>query len=204
MTVIASELKEELMSRGIWGDFVRRREDVKSSQGLLAAKANVVVMQEFADAGRVPAEFVERIRSRGRPKKAADASPRISESPAPAASRVSSRGAVVPFGSMDAVIGLYGISKADFSGKDCSFTVAFGWACDNLLVRDVEPKDAPSAKAWTMLVMMRYSQTYLSDLMKSGVGTLLRKAEGEDAGAQRFDGEEPYDLACAIAGEVGT
>ena len=57
------------MSIGIWGDFVRRRGDVRSERGISAAKANVIVMQEFADAGRVPAEFVERIRPRGRPRK---------------------------------------------------------------------------------------------------------------------------------------
>ena len=95
------------------------------------------------------------------------------------------------------------VSKEVFANKSCSISTAFMWAYSNLCFSDASPEDAPSAVAWQMYVDMMTSPSLKADMLKSGLGAAMRKAEAEGEVNGKFDGEGEYDLLAAIANGGG-
>ena len=189
-TVVADEIKRELMSRGIWPDFVRLREDMRREDSKkTCAERTAAVLEKIAP------DLVDRVRTRGRPPK------KSAEKPAPDLGeemRWQKHGVNKEPPAVRTLV-----SKSVFDGKSCNISTAFMWAYSSLCIKDVSPEDAPSAVAWQMYVDMVTSPSLKADMLKSGLGAAMRKAENEDGGIGRFDGEGEYDLLAAIANGGG-
>lgn len=223
-TAVTDELKQELMSRGIWADFVRVREDIEA-----AGEYSTSRLRTMAALERLAPDLVDSVRPRGRPpsnppsakkpKKevppenaAGEPAPEIRGTPP---SQPSSLADVRRHNrEQEMKWQLHGVdkepsavrvrvSKSTFAGKTCSISAAFMWAYSNLCFEDASPEDAPSAVAWQMYCDMMTSPSLKADMLKSGLGAAMRKAEAEDETNGRFDGEGEYDLVSKIAREGG-
>ena len=62
-TVANDPLKERLLSKGLWADFVRMRHDLCASEGLSSAKSAKRVLEQ------IDPDAVELLNGRGRPMK---------------------------------------------------------------------------------------------------------------------------------------
>jgi hypothetical protein len=222
MTATNPEIKSALMSRGIWPDFVRLREDEKLAHGGTSRTQTIAALEKIAP------DLVDLVRPRGRPR-GNPPSPPSSQEGAPAENATAEPAPELPPSSLaDAKRSkkdanrvaeelrwqLHGVdsepkgvrarvSKEMFANKSCSISVAFMWAYSNLCFSDASPEDAPSAVAWQMYVDMMTSPSLKADMLKSGLGAAMRKAEAEGEVNGKFDGEGEYDLLAAIANGGG-
>jgi len=223
MTATNPKIKSALMSRGIWPDFVRLREDEKLAHGGTSRSQTIAALEKIAP------DLVDLVRPRGRPRgnppsnplKAEDGAPpkNAAAEPAPELPPVSLADAKRLKKDTNRVAEglkwqLHGVdsepkgvrarvSKEMFANKSCSISVAFMWAYSNLCFLDASPEDAPSAVAWQMYVDMMTSPSLKADMLKSGLGAAMRKAEAEGEVNGKFDGEGEYDLLAAIANGGG-
>lgn len=222
MTATNPEIKSALMSRGIWPDFVRLREDEKLAHGGTSRSQTIAALEKIAP------DLVDLVRPRGRPR-GRPPSPPSSQDGAPAGNAAAEPAPELPPSSLaDAKRSkkdanrvaeglkwqLHGVdsepkgvrarvSKEMFANKSCSISVAFMWAYSNLCFSNASPEDAPSAVAWQMYVDMLTSPSLKADMLKSGLGAAMRKAEAEGEVNGKFDGEGEYDLLAAIANGGG-
>lgn len=223
MTATNPEIKSALMSRGIWPDFVRLREDEKLAHGGTSRSQTIAALEKIAP------DLVDLVRPRGRPRGNPPSNPLKAENGAPAENAAAEPAPELPPSSLaDAKRSkkdanrvaeelkwqLHGVdlepkgvrarvSKEMFANKSCSISVAFMWAYSNLCFSDASPEDAPSAVAWQMYVDMMTSPSLKADMLKSGLGAAMRKAEAEGEVNGKFDGEGEYDLLAAIANGGG-
>lgn len=210
MTATNPKIKAELMSRGIWADFVRLREDEKRSHGGTSRTQTVAALEQLAP------DLVELVRPRGRPRGAAPSNPLNAENGAPPENTAAEPAPELPqspadnkrsekdeFIAAEVRMRRYGVKdrvpKEMFAGKTCTISAAFMWAYSNLCFKDASPEDAPSAVAWQMYVDMMTSPSLKADMLKSGLGAAMRKAETEGEVNGKFDGEGEYDILAAIA-----
>ena len=205
-TIISDAIKAELRSRGIWGDFVRKREDVVMTKGLSTNAAAREVLGEIAP------DLCPEVKRRGRPKvedgkasvkkqeqkpmeqipMASLADRKLAARDAKAANE-SSNGSHTQESQDDLV------DEKLFDGRSCTKGVAYEWAFSHQFVKGVRPDDAPSLYAWSLYCFFRKSVSAMVDISKQCLSVSIRKeAETEDAG-DRFDGEEAYDLAGIVA-----
>lgn len=218
MTATNPEIKSALMSRGIWPDFVRLREDEKLANGGTSRSQTLAALRQIAP------DLVDLVRPRGRPRGNPPSNPLPAEKPKEEVLPKNAVGEPTPELSQssadarrsekDTFIAAeqfkrreYGVRdrvpKEMFAGRTCSISTAFMWAYSNLCFADASPTDAPSAVAWQMYVDMMTSPSLKADMLKSGLGAAMRKAEAEDETNGRFDGEGEYDVLAAIAGGGG-
>ena len=197
---IAEDLKRDLTSLGVWGDFVRRRADLRAERGLTLVAGNRAVLAEFEAAGRIPAGYSDRLPRRGR-KTAGERA--AAEGVADAAAKGPAKFAAKSLGASVAAGGEGGGREATremFEGRRCSVATAFMWAYANVGFSDVGPEDAPSAVAWQMYKDMRASPSMKVDMLKTCLGAAMRKAELEEKSEGKFDGEADYDLLARMGG----
>ena len=194
---IAEDLKRDLTSLGVWGDFVRRRADLRAERGLTLVEGNRAVLAEFESAGRIPAGYADRLPRRGR-KTAGErvAAEGVADASAAKAAAKSSGASVAAEGDG----GGREATREMFAGKRCSVATAFMWAYANVGFSDVGPVDAPSAVAWQMYRDMRASPSMKVDMLKTCLGAAMRKAELEEKSEGKFDGEAEYDLLARMGG----
>lgn len=194
---MAEDLKRDLTSLGVWGDFVRRRADLRAERGLTLVEGNRAVLAEFEAAGRIPAGFSDRLPRRGR-KTAGErvAAEGVADASAAKAAAKSSGASVAAEGDG----GGREATREMFEGKRCSVATAFMWAYANVGFSDVGPEDAPSAVAWQMYRDMRASPSMKVDMLKTCLGAAMRKAELEEKSEGKFDGEAEYDLLARMGG----
>lgn len=212
-TAVTDELKQELMSRGIWADFVRVREDIEAGGEYKTSRLRTMAALE-----RLAPDLVDSVRPRGRPKKTHPSNPEGATPPSPPSPPPSQPSSLADVRrdnrEQKMKWQLYGVdkepsavrvrvSKSTFAGKTCSISAAFMWAYSNLCFEDASPEDAPSAVAWQMYCDMVTSPSLKADMLKSGLGAAMRKAEAEDDPNGRFDGEGEYDVLATIAGGGG-
>ena len=228
MTATNPEIKSALMSRGIWPDFVRLREDAKLAHGGTSRTQTIVALKQIAP------DLVELVRPRGRPPSPPSSQKcpppeNAAEEPAPEFSSGDSKQKTPSKSSLadskrsakearrvaeDLKWQTHGVDseprdvrarvpKEMFAGKTCTISAAFMWAYSNLCFKDASPEDAPSAVAWQMYVDMLTSPSLKADMLKSGLGAAMRKAETEGEVNGKFDGEGEYDLLAAIANGGG-
>lgn len=194
---IAEDLKRDLTSLGVWGDFVRRRADLRAERGLTLVAGNRAVLAEFEAAGRIPAGYSGRLPRRGRKtageRVAAESAAAAKHAPKAAAKPSASVAAEGDGGGCEA-------TREMFDGKRCSVATAFMWAYANVGFSDVGPEEAPSAVAWQMYRDMRASPSMKVDMLKTCLGAAMRKAELEEKSEGRFDGEAEYDLLARMGG----
>lgn len=206
---IAEDLKRDLTSLGVWGDFVRRRADLRAERGLTLVEGNRAVLAELEAAGRIPVGYGDRLPRRGR--KAAGT--RVVADIAAASAAKSAVGVAeksdakpscakpsVPDEERASASGGREATREMFAGKRCSVATAFMWAYANIGFSDVAPGDAPSAVAWQMYRDMRASPSMKVDMLKTCLGAAMRKAELEEKTEGKFDGEAEYDLLARMGG----
>lgn len=211
-TVVAPELKEALLSRGVWADFNHRREDIKAERGCTTREASVAALEELAP------DLADQMRLPGRPRKSPPASspkpppenahgepaPGFSPPPASLPKRSLADAKRV---ARDSRLG--GVSDAPtatrgmFDGKSCSNMQSLIWAVESLAFSDVRPEDAPSALAWSLYSLMTQSPSTKADIAKVTAAKIAQRASAEEESNGRFDGEGEYSMAEAIAREVG-
>lgn len=202
-TVANDPLKERLLSKGLWADFVRLRHDACERDGLSSAKAAKQVLES------IDPEAVALLNGRGRPmKKGVKAVAKAAESAGEqkkslADVRLENRDAkssVATPKSCRVGFPSFAVTKDTFAGKGCPYTVSLNWAYSNHRIVDISPNDAPSAVAWNLLLDMRESPSIKADVLKGWSNAMARKAEVEEQSGDSFDGKETYDLAGVIAG----
>ena len=213
-TVVSPELKEALLSRGVWADFNHRREDIKAEMGCTTREASVASLEELAP------DLADQMRLPGRPRKVKSPPPSLPSAapenahgePAPG---FSPPPASLPKRSLadakrvarDSRLG--GVSDAPtatrgmFDGKSCSNMQSLIWAVESLAFSDVRPEDAPSALAWSLYSLMTQSPSTKADIAKVTAAKIAQRASAEEESNGRFDGEGEYSMAEAIAREVG-
>jgi len=195
-TTIAPELKEKLMSRGIWSDFVRRREDIRRERGVNNRWGSVAALEELAP------DLADEVRPKGnrtgirrpnRPKGPEEGAGAVSSPVPPSASE----GVEVPSRASG------GVTREMFAGRSCSNMTALIWAVESTAFSGVRAEEAPSAFAWAIYSMLVASPSTKADVMKVLAGKIALKAGEDDGGSGRFDGEGEYSMADAIAKEAG-
>lgn len=205
---IAEDLKRDLTSLGVWGDFVRRRADLRAERGLTLAEGNRAVLEEFEAAGRIPVGWTGRLPRIGRPPsvgrsaEAEGAKRRAAEAAADEGAAGAEDGVAVAAASAEAkeAGGGRAATREMFEGRRCSIAAAFMWAYSNVGFSDVDPAGAPSAVAWQMYRDMRESPSMKVDMLKSCLGAAMRRAELEEKTEGKFDGEAEYDLLARMGG----
>ncbi len=88
------------------------------------------------------------------------------------------------------------VAKSVFEGKDCSFREEVIWVANNVHIRGVKPKDAPSSSAWTMLNYARSSGTNLGYFLRDFYAKIHiseAKGDAQDEGPFKDDGKD-FDL----------
>lgn len=219
-TVVAPELKEALLSRGVWADFNHRREDIKAEMGCTTREASVAALEELAP------DLADQMRLPGRPRKVKSPPPSQNTPPAssPKPPPENAHGEPAPGFSPPASLPkrsladakrvardsrLGGVSDAPvasrgmFDGKSCSNMQSLIWAVESLAFSDVRPEDAPSALAWSLYSLMMQSPSTKADIAKVTAAKIAQRASAEEESNGRFDGEGEYSMAEAIAREVG-
>lgn len=213
-TVVASELKEALLSRGVWADFNHRREDIKAEMGCTTREASVAALEELAP------DLADQMRLPGRPRKVKSPPPSLPSAAPGNAHGETAPGFSPPPASLpkrsladakrvarDSRLG--GVSDAPtatrgmFDGKSCSNMQSLIWAVESLAFSDVRPEDAPSALAWSLYSLMTQSPSTKADIAKVTAAKIAQRASAEEESNGRFDGEGEYSMAEAIAREVG-
>ncbi len=201
MTATNEKIKQELMSRGIWPDFVRLRADEKAKNGGTSRTQTLAALKQLAP------DLVDEVRPRGRPPSNPPSKQSLADSKRSAKDvrRVAEGLKFQTHGVDSEPKGVHArVPKEMFAGKECSISKAFMWAYSNLCFADAAAEDAPSAVAWQMYVDMLTSPSLKADMLKSGLGAAMRKAETEGETNGRFDGEGEYDLLAAIANGGGS
>ena len=193
-TVANDPLKERLLSKGLWADFVRMRHDLCESEGLSSAKSAKRVLEQ------IDPDAVELLNGRGRPMKNGKkaelrqkakgttlADVRLANKDA----KVVAKAEVAKSQSDD-----YVITKDTFAGKSCSNIAAIIWAYSKHRVKDISPSDAPSELAWNFLLDMRQSPSFKADMIgKMAVqwAKQSERSEGDD-----WEGKSEYEDLEAI------
>lgn len=195
-TVANDPLKERLLSKGLWADFVRMRHDICDGEGLSSAKAAKRVLEQ------IDPEAVALLNGRGRPMKngkKAESKQKV-ECTTLADVRRTNRDAKAvaksPLPIPDDAKVEFVITKDTFAGKSCSNIAAILWAYSKHRVKDITPNDAPSELAWNFLLDMRQSPSFKADMMgKMAVqwAKQSERSEGDD-----WEGKSEYDDLEAI------
>ena len=194
-TVANDPLKERLLSKGLWADFVRMRHDLCASEGLSSAKSAKRVLEQ------IDPDAVELLNGRGRPMKNGKkaelrqkakgttlADVRLANKDA----KVVAKAEVAKSQSDD-----YVITKDTFAGKSCSNIAAILWAYSKHRVKDISPADAPSELAWNLLIDMRQSPSFKADMMGKMAVQWAKQSERSE-GAD-WEGKSQYDDLEAIS-----
>ena len=208
-TVVAPELKNELMSRGIWADFIRRREDVKAERGCSTRECSIAALNELAP------DLVFQMKPRGRPlgppksKKppeevppknaAGEPAPELGDAHKPTLADAKRAAKDRRMGGASEVPA---VTRETFSGKSCSNMQSLIWAVESLAFADVRPEDAPSALAWSIYSLMVSSPSSKADIVKVTAAKIAQKASVEEENGGGFDGEGEYSMLDAIAKEA--
>lgn len=193
-TVANDPLKERLLSKGLWADFVRMRHDICASDGLSSQKAAKRVLEQ------IDPEAVALLNGRGRPMKngkKAEAKQKA-ECTTLADVRRTNRDAKAVAKSEAAKTQSedYVITKDTFEGKSCSNIAAILWAYSKHRVKDITPNDAPSELAWNFLLDMRQSPSFKADMMGK-MAVQWAKQSDQTEGAD-WEGKSEYDDLEAI------
>ena len=188
-TVVAPELKEALVSRGVWADFIRRREDIKAERGGTTRECSVAALEELAP------DLADSMRLRGRPRKDFGAS----KSKATLADTKRAAKDERMGGEADAPTATRGM----FAGKSCSNMQSLIWAVESLAFSDTKAEDAPSALAWSLYSLMVQSPSTKADIAKVTAAKIAQRVSAEEENGGGFDGEGEYSLLDAIAKEGG-
>ena len=196
-TAVTDELKNELMSRGIWADFVRVRADVKER-----GEAKTSRTQTIAALEQLAPDLVERVLPRGRPPKNAFVKlapdfPQASQPKSLADVKRERRDARAGGDSVNVPF----VSRDMFAKKSCSNMTSLIWAVESLAFVDVRPEDAPSALAWSLYSLMATSPSTKADMAKVVAAKIAQRASAEEENGGQFDGEGEYDMAVAIERE---
>lgn len=217
-TIVTDEIKQELMSRGIWGDFVRLRTDITAKDGIKGYGASRAAMEKLAP------DLYEKVRKVGRPagstKKAieAESAPRYVMRGVVNANDSSSSGfdnndentravckrdvTEVKNATVTRTLGdiesKAKVKPGVFMGKSCSESVAIDWAFVRSQMGSADAKDAPSEKAWAYYMLFTKSPSAMVEIVKANAVKRVTKEDYTDGG-DRFDGEAEYDLLKAIA-----
>lgn len=186
MPRIDPALKKQLMDEGRWGDFVRRRQDLKA-QGITGTDAHFQTLKEFLPdlpPSPPPKRYGRKKGSKNKPKvpgvektkKAAPAIPHGGAVPQ-GGDGLSSFGPSSPVSTTppapllpaDPVTGrrplvpapnlpaLPVVTAETFKDKQASEVDVVRWVAANMMIQDPDPVDCPSAAAWSMLVQCRES-----------------------------------------------
>ena len=122
-----SQMRSEMVSRGLWTDFVRERERLKD-EGVTPERAWLLAYDLVDNSHPAAADIVDsevkRVESVSRPTRQAEV--------------------------LDA-------SKEVFAEKTCSTPKTVEWVAANIRVSDPSPEDAPSSEAWSMLCWVKGS-----------------------------------------------
>ena len=195
-TVANDPLKERLLDKGLWADFVRMRHDLCEREGLASAKAAKRVLEQ------IDPEAVALLNGRGRPvrkgrKAESNAAAKVvSMADARRTNRDAKAVAKAPLPIPDDVKVDFVITKDTFAGKSCSNIAAILWAYSKHRVKDITPNDAPSELAWNFLLDMRQSPSFKADMMgKMAVQWAKQSEQGEGAD---WEGKSEYDDLEAI------
>ena len=207
-TIIGPEIKQKLIDMGLRRDFVKEHDSEVRNCAIRGETANVADINRKI-LNKIAPELVEEVKDVGRPKKksagkgvAKNVGKGEEKSEKVVESAKSCGG-----GAVGGVVGVIddgdddfdNVDPSVFANKNCSLGVSFMWAYSHLCMRGVRPKDAPSAVAWQMYLDMKKSPSMKSDMLKSGLGAAMRKAEAEENVGTKFDGEGEYDVLSVIA-----
>lgn len=203
MATIANDpLKERLLGKGLWADFVRMRHDVCESEGLSSAKAAAKVLEQ------IDPDAIALLNGRGRPMKNGKKSLELkmrncankqSDATTVADTRRANRDAkvVAKVDSAKSDDCEYEITKETFAGKSCSNIASILWAYSKHRVKDISPADAPSELAWNLLLDMRQSPSFKADMMGK-MAVQWAKQSDRSEGAD-WEGKSQYDDLEAIS-----
>lgn len=209
-TVVPPELKTELMSRGVWADFIRRREDIQAESGGTTRACSVAALEELAP------DLADQMRPRGRPpsnplKKNAVQKPAPELVDRPEAKKVpladakriarDKRAEDTQWRAhgVDSEQSVWRVKREVFANKSCSNMQSLIWAVESLAFDDVKAEDAPSAFAWSMFLMMVQSPSTKADIAKVVAAKIAQRASNEEDNGGGFDGEGEYDLLATLA-----
>ena len=177
MTATSPEIKAELMSRGIWPDFVRLRADEKMAHGGTSRTQTIAALEKLAP------DLLPMVRGRGRPRGAAPSNTAgVGASGENAAEKPASEfkhslsdvkrvardvraGAEAPH-FIDGEAGVGGATRGMFANKSCSNMQSLIWAVESLAFTDTRAEDAPSALAWSLYSLMVQSPSTKADIAK--------------------------------------
>ena len=218
MTATNPEIKSALMSRGIWPDFVRLREDEKLAHGGTSRTQTIAALEKIAP------DLVDLVRPRGRPRGNPPSNPLKAENGAPAENAAAepapefSSGdskpktpskaslADVKRSAKDARMGGGGAPGATgraprsaFANKSCSNMTSLLWAVESLAFDGVVAEDAPSALEWSLYSLMMESPSSKAEIVKVTAAKIAQKASLEEEDGGGFDGEGEYDVLSTIA-----
>jgi len=200
MPKIRPELKQDLLERGEWGEFVRFRQELKlggmanneahrqalkkffpDTEGVFDSPVDQVVEQvpdvggseEISAAGGT----VKRSRNKRGGGRRASSSTTATRSGGP-----SSSFPISPASSMTVKPGpvvpqslpaLPEVSSSDFGGRKASEVEVIRWVASNMEVVDPAPVNCPSAAAWGLLAQCRSSMIARSEFWKQTYPKLL-------------------------------
>lgn len=205
-TATSDEIKSELMSRGIWPDFVRLRAEDKAKNGGTSRSQTLAALKAL---GKVAEDLIPLVRPRGRPPKGAPPSPPSSqgtsepESPSKPGHESKPTLADAKFARKEARMGVARevapVTRGMFANKSCSNMTSLIWAVESLAFEDTNPEDAPSALAWSLYLMMVTSPASRAEIVKVTAAKIAQRASVEEENGGQFDGEGEYDILAAIA-----
>lgn len=203
-TIVSDELKELLISKGMWSDFSQLRADIRAKSPKMTCKEfTLEALHKYINEGKLDESVLGMVRDPGRPgrpKKDPNAPPKPKKSLADAkfeAKNGRNATSTIPVFDPESFI----LTRETFAHKECPYMVALNWAYSNLRIADVSPLDAPSAVAWNLLMDMRESPSIRADLIKGWSNAESRKSDS-DLGGERFDGADEYDFLADMGGKV--
>lgn len=215
-TATSDEIKTELMSRGIWPNFVRLRAEEKAKNGGTSRTQTIAALEHIAP------DLVPLVRPRGRPPKGTPPSPPSPQGSALPENAVAdfapefSVGATKPeptskptlaetkFARKEARMGgaqeAARVSRRMFSNKSCSNMTSLIWAVESLAFSDTTADDAPSALAWSLYSLMVSSPASKAEIVKVTAAKIAQRASVEEENGGKFDGEGEYDVLAKLRG----
>ena len=197
-TNLPNGLKEKLVAEGRWGDFVRRRDDLKLG-GMKPVEARKAAIEEFAP------EFCGRVKlGKGRPRKEGVKKAKLELGKKGAVTECTETGQKrLSTASEGARREKIRVKAADASEggfealekKVCSDSTSFRWAFIHSQLKDGKVEDAPSAFAWTIYLLFLESPSAKVDLSRTILTKLIGK-EDDSSGKEEdvMDGQAEYDI----------
>lgn len=206
-------LRSDLKDRGLWQEFMIRAEEAfRRNRKAGPTMASRTAMAEMASLGKLPLEWVDRVRLTGqpakRPKKIREAERKIEQVKQETAERLKRNEAEVLVvakslevdPSQGGVIDPVKSGQVDvdwentFSGKKSVWLRDAEWAYSHQSCKSVCAKAAPSAIAYQLYRDMKESLSARLDVMKVILGAAARKDDGKDRDADEFRGTSEWNL----------